>query len=106
MSIMQLPPLDEIEIIVFHCHFFLSYTSSIEVLIDHILNAISSFQSDSFKTEVNQLIDYRLHPTGVSLADTTTISRAASKTCAGSDIEWAYLSKETGEIMCHVLQLF
>ena len=64
--------------------------------IDMYAKNVILFQTDSFKTEVNQLIDYKLHPTGVSLADRTTISKAASKTCEGTDTEWAYLSKQTG----------
>ena len=46
---------------------------------------------------MEQLIDYRIHPTGVIMAHKNTISPAANKICEGSAVEWAYLSNESGK---------
>lgn len=51
---------------------------------------------DEDEAEMEQLTDYRIHPTGVIMAHKNTISPAANKICEGSAVEWAYLSKESG----------
>ena len=54
-------------------------------------------QPDEDEAEMEQLTDYRIHPTGVIMAHKNTISQAANKICEGSAVEWAYLSKESGK---------